>query len=51
MADLKTETKIAATEPAVEMEGSYVDWSAIIAGALVAAAIGALFSALGAGLG
>jgi hypothetical protein len=51
MADLKTETKIAASAPAVEMEGSYVDWSAIIAGAIVAAAIGALFTAFGAGLG
>ncbi len=41
----------AATAPLLEHEGSYVDWPAIIAGAIIAAAIGLLFGGFGAALG
>jgi hypothetical protein len=40
-----------ASAPAQTLDRSYIDWSAILAGAVVAAAIAALFTAFGAALG
>lgn len=47
----RTEAMTAASAPAREMPGAYVDWAAVLGGAVVAAAIGGLFHMFGAGLG
>ncbi len=47
----RTERLTEASAPARTTDGSYVDWSAILAGAVVAAAIAALFTAFGAAIG
>ncbi|MDR7124733.1 hypothetical protein [Pseudotabrizicola sp. 4114] len=47
----RTETLTAATAPTRELSGAYVDWAAVLGGAVVAAAIGGLFHMFGAGLG
>lgn len=47
----RTEKLTDASAPAHTLEGSYVDWAAIFAGAIVAAAIAAIFTAFGAALG
>ncbi len=47
----RTETMTAQSAPKAVLEGSYVDWSAILAGAATAAAIGTLLAGFGAALG
>lgn len=47
----RNETMTAASAPVFETGGSYIDWSAILAGAAIAAAIGTLATAFGAALG
>ena len=47
----RTETLTAQSAPKVALEGSYVDWSAILAGAATAAAIATLLAGFGAALG
>ena len=47
----RTETMTAASAPRRETGGAYIDWAAILGGAIVAAAIGGLFTAFGAALG
>lgn len=47
----RTETLTAQSAPKVALEGSYVDWSAILAGAATAAAIATLLAGFGAAIG
>lgn len=47
----RTETLSAASAPRGEVPGAYIDWAAVLGGAVVAAAIAGLFTAFGAGLG
>lgn len=47
----RTEALTAQSAPKVTLEGSYVDWSAILAGAATAAAIGTLSATFGAAIG
>ena len=47
----RTEAMTAASAPRHSHEGSYVDWPAILAGAVVAAAVGLLFAGFGGTLG
>lgn len=47
----RTETMTAASAPRRELPGSYIDWPAVLGGAVVAAAIAGLFAAFGAALG
>ena len=47
----RTEALTAGSAPVREQPGGYIDWSAVIGGAVVAAAIGGLFHLFGAGLG
>lgn len=47
----RTEMLTAQSAPKVALEGSYVDWSAILAGAATAAAIATLLAGFGAALG
>ncbi|MFE3836438.1 hypothetical protein [Pseudogemmobacter sonorensis] len=47
----RTETMTAASAPRREISGAYIDWVAVFGGAVVAAAIGGLFTAFGAALG
>ncbi|VDC25105.1 hypothetical protein [Pseudogemmobacter humi] len=47
----RTETMTAASAPRRELPGSYIDWPAVLGGAVVAAAIAGLFTAFGAALG
>ncbi|SIN95240.1 hypothetical protein [Vannielia litorea] len=47
----RTETLTRASAPAFAHEGSYVDWPAILAGAVVASAVGFVFATFGAALG
>lgn len=47
----RTEALTAQSAPKVSLEGSYVDWSAILAGSATAAAIATLSAAFGAALG
>lgn len=47
----RTESMTAASAPRRETGGAYIDWAAVIGGAVVAAAIGGLFTAFGAALG
>ncbi|MEO8245295.1 MAG: hypothetical protein ABI832_23735 [bacterium] len=47
----RTEQLTSAAAPSHAMEGSYIDWAAIFAGAIVAIAIGVLLTAFGAALG
>ncbi|RGP36460.1 hypothetical protein [Pseudotabrizicola alkalilacus] len=47
----RTETLTSATAPTRELPGGYIDWAAVLGGAVVAAAIGGLFHMFGAGLG
>ena len=51
MSSDRTEAMTAAAAPVHEAAGSYVDWSAILAGAAIAAAIATLAAAFGAALG
>lgn len=47
----RTEQMTAASAPSHEIRGSYVDWAAVLGGAVVAAATGVLFATFGAALG
>ncbi len=47
----RTEILTQATAPAFAQEGSYVDWSSILAGGVVASAIAFVFTTFGAALG
>ncbi|MCF3594987.1 hypothetical protein LZG00_13350 [Rhodobacteraceae bacterium LMO-12] len=47
----RTEILTQATAPAYAQEGSYVDWSSILAGGVVASAIAFVFTTFGAALG
>lgn len=47
----RTERMTEAAAPAASLERSYIDWPAILAGAVVAAAIGAVFDGFGMALG
>lgn len=47
----RTEILTDAAAPTREMPGAYIDWAAVLGGAVVAAAIGGLFHMFGAGLG
>jgi hypothetical protein len=47
----RTETMTAASAPVLSNDRSYVDWPAILAGAVIATAIAAIFGAFGAALG
>ncbi len=47
----RTETLTTASAPPREMNGSYVDWAAVLGGAVVAAATAGLFATFGAALG
>ena len=47
----RTETLTQASAPAYSHEGSYVDWAAILAGAVVATSIAFVFTTFGAALG
>lgn len=47
----RTETMTSAAAPRRETGGSYIDWAAVLGGAVIAAAIGGLFTAFGAALG
>ena len=47
----RTETMTAASAPRREMPGAYIDWAAVLGGAVVAAAIAGLCTAFGAALG
>lgn len=47
----RTETMASAAAPQRETGGSYIDWAAVLGGAVIAAAIGGLFTAFGAALG
>jgi len=47
----RTETLTAATAPSFHHDGSYVDWSAALAGTVVATAIAFVFTTFGAALG
>lgn len=47
----RTETMTAASAPRREVAGSYIDWAAVLGGAVVAAALGGLFTGFGAALG
>lgn len=47
----RTEELTRASQPAVPQDGSYMDWPAIFAGAVVASAIAFVFTTFGAGLG
>ena len=47
----RTETLTAQSAPPVALEGSYVDWAAILAGSATAAAIGSILAGFGAAVG
>ena len=47
----RTETMTTASAPRREMPGAYIDWAAVLGGAVVAAAIAGLCTAFGAALG
>jgi len=47
----RTENMTRAAAPAVELDRSYVDWPAVLAGGVVAVAVAAIFAAFGAALG
>lgn len=47
----RTEAMTAAAAPRREVPGGYIDWAAVLGGAVVAAAIAGLFTAFGAALG
>lgn len=47
----RSEAMTASAAPAREVSGSYIDWPAIFAGTVVAAALGGLFTTFGAALG
>lgn len=47
----RTESMTAASAPRREVSGAYIDWPAVLGGAVVAAAIGGLFTAFGGALG
>lgn len=47
----RTETLTAASAPRHDVAGAYIDWAAVLGGAVVAAAIAGLFTAFGAALG
>lgn len=47
----RTEALTQASAPAISHEGSYVDWSSILAGAVVATSIGFIFTTFGTALG
>lgn len=47
----RTEQMTAASAPAKPLDGSYIDWAAIFGGAVVAVAVGSVFTGFGAALG
>lgn len=47
----RTEAMTTASAPHRDITGAYIDWAAVLGGAVVAAAIGGLFAAFGAALG
>ena len=47
----RTQTLTAAAAPAALRDGSYIDWAAIFGGAVVAVAVGSVFTGFGAALG
>lgn len=51
MAMERTEALTTGSAPARDLPGAYIDWAAVIGGAVVAAAIASLFHMFGAGLG